>query len=58
MICKNNDHELIEISNNYHNAFDEEVVRWCKKCGAIVVDLDYDNRIYPGFYMKMKFPKG
>lgn len=34
----------------------EEVVRWCRKCGAIVVDGDCDNRTNPGAVMKMELP--
>jgi hypothetical protein len=34
----------------------EEVVRWCRGCGAVVVDLDMDNRTHPGYYMKMRLP--
>lgn len=34
-----------------------EVVRWCYKCGAVVVDIDHDNRTSPGAVMKMKFPE-
>jgi len=33
------------------------VVRWCKVCGAVVVDIDVDNRTQPGAVMKMKFPE-
>jgi hypothetical protein len=25
--------------------------------GAVVIDLEYDNRVKPGEVMKMKFPK-
>lgn len=32
------------------------VVRWCKLCGAVVVDLDYDGRTSPGAVVPMKFP--
>ena len=33
------------------------VVRWCKDCGAVVIDEEYDRRIYPGEIMPMKYPK-
>ena len=33
------------------------VVRWCPKCGAIVIDYEYDNRTMPGFYMKLTYPE-
>jgi hypothetical protein len=35
----------------------ESVVRWCRNCGGVVVDTDYDGRTNPGDIMKMKFPK-
>jgi hypothetical protein len=34
----------------------EEVVRWCRICGAVVVDLDMDATTHPGYYLKMRFP--
>jgi hypothetical protein len=33
------------------------VVRWCRDCGAVVVDAEGDGRTYPGNVMEMKFPK-
>jgi hypothetical protein len=36
---------------------DQDVVRWCTVCGAVVVDLDYDGRTNPGQLMKMRFPE-
>lgn len=32
------------------------VVRWCKVCGAVVVDVDCDGRTKPGAVAAMKFP--
>lgn len=32
------------------------VVRWCKVCGAVVIDVDYDGRTAPGAVASMKFP--
>jgi len=34
-----------------------KLLRWCYKCGAVVVDIDHDNRTSPGAVMKMKFPE-
>jgi DNA-binding NarL/FixJ family response regulator len=45
---------LIEIYR-HHGAGSDKVVRWCPKCGAVVIDEDYDGRIRPGFYLPMKF---
>ncbi|KKL18491.1 hypothetical protein LCGC14_2474980 [marine sediment metagenome] len=58
-MCDGKNHPLIDIyeSLEYYGA--SEVVRWCPDCGAIVIDVDVDNRIRhgPGRVMKMKFPK-
>ncbi len=55
--CIEGDHDLQEI-NNHGGTYDEyEVARWCKICGSVVVDVDVDNRIYPGHVMKMKTPE-
>ena len=32
------------------------VVRWCRTCGAIVVDTDFDGRTNPGAILPMRFP--
>lgn len=35
----------------------ERVVRWCKDCGGLVVDIDVDGRtMEPGGVRKMEFP--
>lgn len=57
-MCENGNHNLITILSVDNSAPDEEtVVRWCRDCGAIVVDIDYDNRRFAGRVMNMKFPK-
>ena len=33
----------------------ESVVRWCPKCGAVVIDREVDGRLM-GSVVKMKFP--
>lgn len=54
--CSSGDHDLIEIYR-VHNLYDEDhVVRWCKICGSVVVDLDYDGKTNPGRIMKMMGP--
>ena len=54
--CKNGNHSLIVILGSHHWDCDE-VVRWCKECGAVVVDIEVDGRVQPGRVMPMKFPK-
>jgi hypothetical protein len=56
MTCKSGNHSLIVILSSNHWDCDE-VVRWCKKCGAVVVDVEVDGRVQPGRVMPMKFPK-
>jgi len=55
--CKKGNHPLIEINNFSIGYGGYEVVRWCPECGAVVVDIDVDNRTMPGRVMKMKWPK-
>lgn len=54
--CLHGLHPLKEIYRT-NRGFEDEVVRWCPECGAIVVDCDLDNRIYPGRVMKMRLSK-
>lgn len=35
---------------------EEKVVRWCPECGAVVVDMDYDNRTNAGYYKELQYP--
>lgn len=56
-ICRNGNHTLIEIIRCSVSYDEEKVVRWCKFCGAVVVDLEIDNRTHPGRYMEMQFPE-
>ena len=56
-MCNGKDHDLVDIMFK-NMGFDEDaVVRWCKYCGAIVVDSDFDSRTNPGCYKKMMFPE-
>lgn len=53
--CKKGNHKLNEIYR-FGSVMDSHVVRWCKTCGSVVVDIDYDDRTNPGAIMKMKSP--
>ena len=55
--CKTGMHSLIEIYTKYRGQDETEVVRWCTECGSVVIDIDCDNRTYPGSIMKMKKPR-
>ena len=54
--CTEGRHPLVEVYRA-DNGYEDEVVRWCPSCGAIVVDVDYDGRVYAGRIMKMRLPK-
>ena len=54
--CRNGDHRLEVIYETSIPVHSEEVVRWCRNCGSIVVDVDFDGRTNPGQVMKMKSP--
>jgi hypothetical protein len=47
---------LAVIYKDHISSGETHVVRWCVKCGAIVVDCDYDGRTLPGEVMSMHFP--
>lgn len=59
MECKNGKHHLIVIYSSLYDCIGEvyAVIRWCKNCGAVVVDTEVDNRISPGKIMEMRFPE-
>lgn len=56
--CKKGNHDLIVIQSLPH-AWDEseQVVKWCRYCGAVVIDLCLDGRTSPGRIMPMRFPQ-
>ena len=55
--CNDSNHNL-EVIYCEDLPFDNQyVVRWCSNCGAVVIDLDNNNRTYPGVFMRMKFVK-
>jgi hypothetical protein len=55
--CRGN-HDLEAIFTYVMSGPGEEiVVRWCRRCGAAVIDIDVDGRISPGAYMAMRLPK-
>ncbi len=57
MECSLHHSESLKVIYVHYLKFDSyNVVRWCPKCGAVVVDCDYDGRINPGQILKMRFP--
>ncbi len=55
--CKGGKHTLIVIYSSYRDPLSDCVVRWCKYCGAVVIDIDYDGRTNPGAILPMQFPE-
>lgn len=55
--CKEGLHPFKVITSNSCGYDTEEVVRWCPKCGAVVVDMDFDNRTNPGYYKRIEYPE-
>lgn len=55
MACDFKNHELVEI-RRYRIVGDDafEVVNWCSHCGAIVIDTEYDGRLFAGKVVAMK----
>lgn len=53
--CKKGLHPF-KVVANFKWGDEEKVVRWCPECGAVVVDMDYDNRTYAGYYNKLQYP--
>lgn len=53
--CYKGNHEFEKIFES-GNEMESRVVRWCKRCGSVVVDIDFDGRTHPGAVMKMKSP--
>lgn len=48
---------LINIWEHKINQFGSAVVRWCPKCGSVVVDEDYDGRTRPGAFRTFQCPE-
>ena len=54
--CQKGNHKLEVILSTGGAYHEYTVVRWCSICGAIVVDIDIDNRTCPGDVTEMKLP--
>ena len=55
--CKKGNHDLTIIFQESSLNNGESTVRWCKRCGSVVIDADRDGRTYPGRVMGMKCPQ-
>ncbi len=55
--CSRGQHDLEEVFGTGENGGGErKVVRWCRVCGAVVVDMDVDGRVIKGNITKMRAP--
>lgn len=58
-MCSKGQHSLIVVYKEtpYSSMGRGEIgVRWCSNCGAVVVDLESDGRVSPGYVRKMQWP--
>lgn len=55
--CIKGNHDLIEVNRAYYLYNEDHVVRWCKVCGSVVVDIEVDGRTMAGAIMAMKAPE-
>lgn len=55
--CIKGNHDLIEVNRAYYLYNEDHVVRWCKVCGSVVVDIEVDGRTMAGAIMEMKAPE-
>lgn len=44
--CLKGKHKFVELLRKENLEELELVARWCKNCGSVVIDLEYDNRLY------------
>lgn len=50
-------HDLTRIFSKLNDYDEELVVRWCRQCGAVVIDIDLDDRTMPGAIAHMRVPE-
>lgn len=55
--CNTGNHDLIEVARFGYSEEEQQVVMWCKTCGAVVGDYEYDGRTQPGGMFKMMGPQ-
>lgn len=55
-MCDGRNHNLIRVYANRYSDDSTAVVRWCKECGSVAVDVDIDGRTAPGRIHRMRTP--
>lgn len=53
--CSGGNHSLVVIHHGHHDGLGRPVARWCHRCGAVVVDSDFDGRRNAGYHLPMTF---
>ena len=55
--CREGRHSWLSVSRHPASMPGEEIVtRWCDTCGALVIDIEYDGRLKPGFVQRIMSP--
>ena len=55
--CAKGNHDLIEVHRSYYLYDEDHVVRWCRTCGSVVVDVEVAGSTMAGSIMKMIAPE-
>lgn len=56
-LANNGKHDLVEIATQRECMPGAVgVIRWCSRCGSVVIDRDVDGRTNPGAILKMREP--
>lgn len=50
-------HDLSEVYRDRIRDGEYAVTQWCRHCGGVVIDGEYDGRVAPGAFMRMTFPQ-
>lgn len=53
--CSGGTHTLMVVHRGHHDGLGRPVARWCRVCGAVVVDSDFDGRCNAGYHLSMLF---
>jgi hypothetical protein len=57
--CKKGNHDFIEImriGNEWDETTPDKIVKWCRYCGGIKINIEMDGRVI-GHSMKFRLPK-
>ena len=54
--CQGGNHTFVTILQIEIDECEYKTVRWCERCGSIVIDHKIDGITIPGYYMKLRHP--